>query len=269
MGRGRWVFIAAMLTLSIFAADDVEVFAQTYGPNPTEGAWWHRGEVSPEGLADLTGVWFGGTSGDLSDDALPGQEMILTRYGYERYASVDHAKDPNTFCLPSGPARMIMMAHPFMIVQRPGVVAILQESQRIFRIIYTDGRSHPDDVSDYPEWMGSSIGHWQGDVLVVETVAIDDRTWLDTSGHEHSDQLRMTERFRLVDQNALEHVVTYEDPVFFARPFTTQRIFARQIGDRIMNHACNENERDIEHLVPTIGGTGLEKALVEGDASRE
>ena len=268
MNSGWRFSTTVMLAIGIFGAD-ASILAQTYGPNPTEGAWWHKGEEPPEGLMDLTGVWFGGTSGDLSDDTLPGQEMILTRYGYERYATVDHAKDPNGFCLPPGPARMIMMAHPFMIVQGPGVVALLQESQRVFRIIYTDGRDHPDDVYDYPEWMGSSIGQWEGDTLIVDTVAIDDRTWLDTSGHEHSDQLRMTERFRLLDQNTMEHVVTYEDPVFFARAFTTRRTFERQIGDRIMNHTCNENERDIEHLVPTIGGTGLDKSIVEGGLSDE
>jgi len=270
-----WRFLTVIaLAFGIFGAD-ASILAQTYGPNPTEGAWWHRGTAPPEGQMDLTGVWFGGISGvtygagDLSEITLPGQEMILTRYGYERYAIVDHAKDPNGLCLPPGPARMIMMAHPFMIVQGPGVVALLQESQRVFRIIYTDGRDHPDDVYDYPEWMGSSIGQWENDTLVVDTVAIDDRTWLDVSGHEHSDQLRMTERFRLVDHNAIEHVVTYDDPVFFSRPFTTRQIFERQIGDRIMNHSCTENERDIEHLVPTIGGTGLDKAIVEGDSSNE
>lgn len=257
--NNRWRFSLIGLCLAGAAA-----LAQTYGPNPTNGAWWHRGDTPPEGAVDLSGVWAGQTSGDLSKSTLPGEEMILTRYGYERYATVDHARDPNTFCLPPGPARMIMMAHPFMIVQRPDVVTILQESQRTFRIVYTDGRDHPEDVFDYPEWMGSSIGRWEGDTLVVETIAIDERTWLDTSGHEHSDQLRMTERFSLIDQNTIEHLVTYEDPVFFARPFTTRRTFERQIGDRIMNHSCHENERDIEHLVPTIGGSGLEDAIVEG-----
>ena len=154
-----------------------------------------------------------------------------------------------------------MMAHPAMIVQRPDVTAILSESQRVFRLIYTDGRDHHAEVYDYPEWMGSSIGKWEGDTLVVETVSINDRTWLDTSGHEHSDKLRMTERFRLADPNTLEHVVTYEDPVFFVKPFTTRRTFKRQIGDRIMDHSCLENEKDILHLVPTPGGTGLDRAL--------
>jgi hypothetical protein len=246
------------LLLSFFAIVLLADSAMAQAPKtpPKVGAWWHKGTPNPSGKTDLTGVWFGGSSGDLSKATLPGQEMILTPYAAERYKVVDHAKDPNTYCMPPGPARMIMMLHPAMIIQRDDITTILSESQRIFRLIYTDGRGHPEDVQDYPEWMGSSVGKWEGDTLVVDTVSINDKTWLDTSGHEHSDKLHMTERFRLADPNTLEHIVTYEDPVFFVKPFTTKRLFKRQIGDRIMDHSCLENERDIQNLVPTLGDEG-------------
>ena len=149
-----------------------------------------------------------------------------------------------------------MMQHPTMLVQRPDMVLFLSESQNVFRMIYTDGRPHPEDVYDYPEWAGNSIGHWEGDTLVVDTVSIKDRTWLDTAGHEHSDKLKMTEKFRLADRNTLEMIVTYDDPVFFVKPFTTKRLHKRQIGDRIFSHSCLENEKDSEHLVPTLGDAG-------------
>src|SRR5207248_173613 len=78
---------------------------------PKDGAWWYRGTPQPTAAhPDLTGVWFGGGSGDLSKFTVAGQELILTPYGQQRYATVDHSKDPNTYCLPPGPARMIMMA---------------------------------------------------------------------------------------------------------------------------------------------------------------
>ncbi len=226
-------------------------------PEP-HGAWWYTGDAPPAipDPPDLTGVWYGGSSGDLSQYTLQGQEMILTPYGQTRYDTVDHAKDPNTYCLPAGPARMMMMAHPSMIIQRPDVIAMLTESQRTYRLVYLDGRSHPDDIADYPEWMGSSMGHWEGDTLVVDTVGVNERTWLDTAGHEHSEQLKMTERYRLLDPNTLEMIVTYDDPVFFVQPFTTRRLAKRQIGDRIMDHSCLENEKDIINLVPTIGEEG-------------
>jgi len=258
INRFRPLFVGLIVVgFAAFANAQQRGNAQARKAPPKVGAWWYRGTPqSSSAHADLTGVWFGGTSADLSKNTLPGQGMILTPYGKQRYDTVDHAKDPNTQCLPPGPARMIMMAHPAMIVQRDDVVAILTESQRTFRLIYTDGRDHPDDVYDYPEWMGSSIGHWEGDTLVVDTVSINDRTWLDTSGHEHSDKLKMTERFRLTDPNTLEHIVTYDDPVFFVKPWTTRRVFRRQIGDRIMDHSCLENEKDIINLVPTIGDAG-------------
>ena len=143
-----------------------------------------------------------------------------------------------------------------MIVQRPDVVLFLTEYQRTYRIVYTDGRGHDPDAKDYPEWMGSSIGTWDKDTLLVDTMAINDRSWMDIDGHEHSDQLRMSEAFRLLDQNTLEHLTTLEDPVFFEKPFTIRRLLKRQIGDRILDYSCLENEKDIQNLAPTIGGAG-------------
>jgi hypothetical protein len=226
-------------------------------PKP-RGAWWYTGEAAPAtpGPPDLTGVWFSGASGDLSKSTLPGQEMILTPYGKQRYDTVDHAKDPDTFCLPQGPTRQLLSVHPTMILQRPDVIVLLSETQRIYRVVYMDGRGHPEDLADYPEWTGSSIGKWDRDTLVVDVRGIHERTWIDTSGHEHSKDLHMIERYHLADRNTLEYITTYEDPVFFVKPFTIRRIFKRQIGDRIMDHVCNENEKDIKNLVPTIGDAG-------------
>jgi hypothetical protein len=226
-------------------------------PKP-RGAWWYTGEAPPAtpGPPDLTGVWYSGQSADLSKSTLPGQQMILTPFGKQRYATVDHAKDPDTYCLPQGPTRQLLSAHPVMILQRPDVIAFLSESQRVFRLVYLDGRGHPEDLADYPEWTGSSIGKWEGDTLIADTRGINDRTWIDTSGHEHSKDLHMTERFHLTERNTFEYVTTYEDPVYFVKPFTIMRIFKRQIGDRILDQACMENEKDIKNLVPTIGDAG-------------
>ena len=233
--------------------------AQSRKSKPTVGAWWHKGDPQPPGPhPDLTGVWFGGSMNDIAKDTLPGEQLILTPYGAERYMKVDHAKDPNAQCLPPGPTRMTARAHPTMILQRPDVVAILSESEHIFRLIYTDGRDHPADAKDYPAWYGYSIGKWQGDTLVVDTIGVNERTWLDGAGHEHSDKLHLTERFRLADPDTLEFIVTYDDPVFFVKPFTSKKVLKRQIGDYIYDHACLENEKDLENLVPTIGDDGRE-----------
>jgi hypothetical protein len=113
-----------------------------------------------------------------------------------------------------------------------------------------DGRSHPEDIADYPEWMGDSIGKWDGDTLVVDTVGINSRTWLDTVGHEHSDKLRLTERFQKTGPDSILWTVTFDDPVFFTKPWTATREFKRK-NTRIMSYSCEENEKDRGHLQST------------------
>jgi hypothetical protein len=248
------VFVAATMIAGLTLT--IPAMAQKKSP-PKVGAWWYRGEAQPRGAAaDITGVWAGGPMADIGKDVLPGEQLILTPLGAQRYKDVDHAKDPNARCLPPGPSRMMSRAHPTMIMQRPDVVAVLSESEHIFRLIYTDGRPHPEDAADNPGWFGHSIGKWEGDTLVVDTVGITDRTWLDGAGHEHSDKLHLTERFRLSNPNTLEYIVTYDDPVFFVKPFTSKKVLRRQVGDWILDHTCLENEQDLKNLVPTIGDEG-------------
>lgn len=134
---------------------------------------------------------------------------------------------------------------PFQIVQTPAVFTILFENQHTFRIIHTDGRSHTKEVD--PTWFGDSIGKWDGDTLVVDTVGLDDRTWLDTAGHEHSDQLHLVERFQKVDNNNIKWTVTFEDPKFFTEPWSVTLPIARQ-NTEIMSYSCEENEKDRAHL---------------------
>jgi hypothetical protein len=130
------------------------------------------------------------------------------------------------------------------------MVAFLFEYQTIWRVVYLDGRKHPDDIADYPEFMGHSIGRWEGETLVIDTVAINERTWLDTAGHEHSAKLRLVERIRKIDQDKLEWTATFEDPVFFSKPWSITRTFTRfdDSKDRIMPYTCTENNKDVEHL---------------------
>ena len=132
------------------------------------------------------------------------------------------------------------------------MIAFLFEYQTIWRVVYLDGRKHPDDIQDYPEFMGHSIGRWDGDTLLIDTVAINERNWLDTAGHEHSGKLRLVERIRRIDQDKLEWTATFEDPVFFSKPWSITRTFTRfdDSKDRIIPYTCTENNKDVEHLKP-------------------
>ena len=198
---------------------------------------------------DLSGLWSSEYMPNLAR-ALGG-ELPFTPHGLERWRNVDASTDPTGLCLPVGPSRAITAPYPVYIVQAGDVVALNFEYQMTYRMIYTDGRAHPEDIRDNPEWMGHSVGRWEGETLVVETIGINDRSWLDTAGHEHSDQLRLVERFRKTGPDTIEWTATYEDPVFFTEPFTITNRFTRMEG-RLISYSCNENNRSIDHLVPTF-----------------
>lgn len=110
------------------------------------------------------------------------------------------------FCL----RRRWLYTHPYKIVQTPELIVILYESQTLFRQIFLDGRSHPKDPE--PSWLGYSIGKWEGDELVVETVGFNDKTWLDGFGHPHSEAMKLTERFRRRDLGHMDIAITIDDP---------------------------------------------------------
>jgi len=139
-------------------------------------------------------------------------------------------QDPLYHCYPAGlvrlgPPRFIIVggsrAEPVMIeiLQTPSKVILLFEYHHEVRYIYTDGREHPKNLE--LTWNGHSIGRWDGDTLVVDTIGIREESWLDTGGHEHSTQLHVVERFRHVDADHLELERTLTDPIALAKPFTT------------------------------------------------
>ena len=196
---------------------------------------------------DINGFWINQYTPDLS--VALGRQPPFTALGAERWRTVDTSKDPTGICLPAGPSRGFTAPFPFLLVQHADTVSIMFEYQATWRAIYLDGRQHPEDIDDYPFFMGHSVGRWDGDTLVVDTTGIDERSWLDTAGHEHSAKLRLTERFRTTSADTMEWVVTYDDPVFFTRPWSITRTFTRgKPGDRLLPYTCSENNKDVEHL---------------------
>lgn len=187
---------------------------------------------------DFSGLW----KGTNPASSRFGQNLPFTAYGAERARQVDLAKDPSAICLPVGPTRGYFQL-PFQIVQTKDSVVILFEYGRTYRLIYTDGRKPPADIHDYPEWMGFSTGRWEKDTLVVETIAIDERTWLD-AGHEHSDKLRLTERLKKIGDDTIEWILTVDDQVFFTKPWNVTWLMRRAPrDDRIMSYSCHDNNQ--------------------------
>ncbi len=196
---------------------------------------------------DLSGFWVNQYTPNLS--TVLGGEPPFTDFGAEQWRTVDTSKDPTAICLPVGPSRAFTAPFPFQLVQGKDTIAILFEYQSIWRAIYMDGRPHPEDVADYPYFMGHSVGRWEGNVLVVDTTGIDERSWLDTAGHRHSAELRLTERFETTGANTIKWTVTFDDPVYFTRPWSVARTFTRgKPADRLLPYTCNENNKDVEQL---------------------
>lgn len=210
--------------------------------------------------ADLNGLWDGARpTADIARALPKGQKIPFTPLGEQKYKNIDMATNPNGRCLPPGPSRSLTGPSPFQIVQTPAMTAILFENHFDFRLIYTDGTQHPADIADYPAFMGHSIGKYEGDTLVVDTVGINDKTWLDSNGLQHSDKLHLTEKFRKTAPDTIHYAVTYEDPVYFTKPWTFELDMKRQKkDDRLIEYVCEENEKDFQTLRPTPRAAGGE-----------
>jgi hypothetical protein len=132
-------------------------------------------------------------------------------------------------------------------VQTPGLVVILNEYNKSYRQIFTDGRPLPADMQ--PAWDGYSIGKWEGDRLVVTTTGFRDGIWLDAFGDPMTDAATITERFRRVDYGHLETELTVDDPKAYTKPWTIKLYHAIAPDTDLIDYICLENEKDISHMV--------------------
>jgi hypothetical protein len=153
---------------------------------------------------------------------------------------------PLSHCLPEGMPLVEMAPAPYKIIETPGLTLMLYERDTTYRQIYTDGRKLPDDPQ--PTWLGYSVGKWDGDALVVDTIGFNDRGWLDARGHTHSEALHLTERFRRLDFGHMEVQLTIDDPKTFTRPFTIQLKQRLQADSDLLESFCTENEKDLTHI---------------------
>ena len=203
---------------------------------------------------DFGGIWRTSVR-DITRGMLPGEEIAFTPYGAQQHRGFDLQEYSRRGCEIKGSTRQLLSNSLSMFVQDPNLemMVILHEDHNRFRAVYMDGRGHPEEVYDIPEPFGHSIGHWEGDTLVVDSVGFRDTTYLDTNGLGHSVQLHLTERFSRTGPDTIEWTATVEDPLFYTHPFSFQSIFTRQTGLRLMMYDC-ENERDIEHLESIVRG---------------
>ena len=205
----------------------------------------------PDGTPDFSGVWVGsGPIGDIRSGLLPGEEVVLLPAADALMKSRMAADDPEALCLPTGVPRIA--PYPWRIVQTPAfgkathLFFLFEGNIHSYRQIFMDGREHPDDLE--ATWYGHSVGRWEDDTLVIETVGFNDLFWFDFMGHPHTTQLRTVERYTRTSFGELEVVTTVEDPGAYAKPFTVKYTHTLRPGWELMEYICNENNQDVEHI---------------------
>jgi hypothetical protein len=207
---------------------------------------------------DLSGVWFDERPRPLTTNErywiykFNAEEPPMTAWGEAQYNATKSSFGTRAYplaetndplyhtCTPPGLPRIYLHPFPMQVVQTPGEVLVLFEYDSIRHPIYTDGRGH--DTTLGPLWMGDSIGHWEGDTLVADTVNFNDKTWLDRIGHPHSNALHVVERFRRKDHEHLDLDITIEDPKAYTKPWTTQIEFRLKPKWTLAEQFCEDEE---------------------------
>ncbi len=159
--------------------------------------------------------------------------------------------DPHVRCLPDNPPRHWTLPHMTKAVHTPKLLVLMYEVNAMYRQIFLDGRPFPADMN--PSWTGYSVGHWEGDTLVVETRGFRDDLWIDTDGSPMSDVAKMTETFRRRNFGTMEIGVTIDDPKTYTKPFTVTLSESLEADTELVDEFCLEGEKDYERLQRTRG----------------
>ena len=202
-----------------------------------------------DGRVDLSGVWVANTPRYLVDLS-GGQEVPFQPWAeklYEERRSNLGRDDPEARCLPHGVPKVNTLPYPFKIFNTPNAVVILYEMYYLHRQIFIDGRELPSEYIA-PAWMGYSIGEWEGDEFVVTTSGFNDKMWMDTNGHPHTDQLVVTERFRRLNYGRMEIGVSIDDPGAYTAPWGVTMNHQILADTELLEFVCEKNI-DLEHMV--------------------
>jgi hypothetical protein len=204
----------------------------------------------PDGTPDFSGLWQGGgsNSSDITKGLKAGSEVIMLPWAEAKMKTLKSQDDPQGNCLPSGVPRGA--PYPWRIIQSPThkaathIFIVYEGNIHSFRQIFMDAK-HPEDPD--PTWYGHSVGHWEGDTLVVDTIGYNDRFWFDYLGHPHTEKLHTVERYTRTDMDNMAIEVMIDDPETYTKPFTTTGRATLQQGE-ILEYICQENNIDLIHV---------------------
>jgi hypothetical protein len=231
---------ALLLIASVVVGASALAFAQSEAQllqnRPWNNPGWRKlppANSLPAPRRDLSGTWDAGDNGigarvsavTLKEDGSPytplGEQKAKAHKASNgpRIVNVNELNDPIVFGDPGGFPRLVTFElRPFHLVQTERYMLMAYMWERRWRIIWTDGRKLPEDPD--PRWYGYSVGRWEDDyTFVVDSVGMDERTWLTNTGDPHSTDLRVEERYHRVSQNEIQLTVTVHDPVMYVRPW--------------------------------------------------
>jgi len=235
------------LAASALAAGPFVMFGQQAAPAKAQSA----------GASDLSGVWnrknipgarYGGYTFMAEEPSMTpwAQEKFkLTKpsFGPRSFKDSNDPVNPTTVnatgCFPPGVPRIYLHPFPMEVVQQPNRVLMIYEFNHFIRQIWTDGREHNTDLG--PTWMGDSIGHWEGDTLVADTIGFNDKSWVDRAGHPHTEDLHVIERMRRADPKTLQIDVTIEDPKAYTKPWGGRLMYELRPDWHISEMICEDN----------------------------
>ena len=201
----------------------------------------------PDGTIDLgDGIWVYSPFGaDIGMGLKQGEVLPLLPSAKARMGALKPEDDPPNWCLPLGVLRY--SPYPFRFIQnythkKPTHLYILSEWMRMYRQVFMDGRTHPPELD--PTWFGHSIGWYEKDALVIDTVGLNDKFWFDRRNTPHTERLRTIERWTRIDAGHLVQEVTIDDPGAYSRPFTvTFQATLSNPGDELIEYICQENNQ--------------------------
>ena len=182
---------------------------------------------------------------DVRPEDVPFRPEAAQLFKQRLAAGVGRA-NPTLKCLPAGLPMGDLLPIPRRFIQVPGLLVVLSEGINPQRLIYTDGRKHP--VDPQPAWLGYSVGTWDGDTLVVDTIGFTDQSWLDVLGHPRTEAMHITQRFRRRDFGHMDIQVTMDDPGAYTKPFSIRYTQTLTPDTDVLESICAENERDRVHI---------------------
>ena len=213
-------------------------------PKMADGQPDFSGFYMPRDFSKLLSI-----AGNRPEDAPP--LLPPARELYQQRIDTNGKDHPGAYCLPSGIPEKLSIPDGLKVVQTPNLIVFLYESRTIYRQVFLDGRKLPKiDTDDFqPSWMGYSVGRWEGDTLVVETVGSNGKAWLDMKGLPGTEALHVTERYTRPNLGIVNIDVTIDDPKAYTKPWSFKVTWNLRGDAELIESICEENSKDAPHMV--------------------